>query len=162
MSMNLSDLHAAAGSRPKRRRLGRGHGSGRGKTAGKGTKGQKARAGGGVPGYFEGGQNALVHRMPTKRGLHFHTTPNKEKSRPAAVNLRQLSRFEAGQTVDLETLVAANIVNKSTRRVKILADGELTHPLTIVAHQFSTGAKTKIEAVGGQVVVVEPSSAEER
>ena len=71
MSMTLSSLHADPGSRKKRRRVGRGHGSGRGKTSGKGTKGQKARAGGSIPAFFEGGQNSLVHRMPVKRGLHF-------------------------------------------------------------------------------------------
>jgi len=160
MSMNLSELHPAPGSRPSRRRLGRGHGSGRGKTAGRGTKGQKARAGGGVPLYFEGGQNALVHRMPVKRGLHFRSAPNKMK--PATVNLRQLSRFTAEQTVDLAAMVAAQLVAKSARRVKVLSDGELPHPLTVVAHEFSSGAKTKIEAAGGHAVVVEEKPTEER
>lgn len=159
MSMNLSELRAAPGSRRAPRRLGRGHGSGRGKTAGRGTKGQKARAGGGVPGYFEGGQNALVHRMPVKRGLHFRSVPNKVK--PATVNLRQLSQFTAGQTVDFEALVAANIIAKSARRVKVLADGELSHPLIVAANQFSSSAKAKIEAAGGQAVMVEPGPTEE-
>lgn len=159
MSMNLSDLHGAPGSRQTRRRLGRGHGSGRGKTAGKGTKGQKARAGGGVAGYFEGGQNALVHRMPTKRGLHFRSVP---RERPATVNLRQLSEFPANQTVDVAAMVAAKLVDKSARQVKVLADGELPHPLTIEAHHFSGSAKSKIEAAGGKVVVIESGSAKER
>jgi len=157
--MNLNDLHAAPASRRAHRRLGRGHGSGRGKTAGRGTKGQKARAGGGVPAYFEGGQNALVHRMPVKRGLHFRAVPNKVK--PATVNLRQLSQLAANQTIDLEAMVAANLVDKSTRKVKVLADGDLDHPLSVVAHYFSASAKAKIEAAGGQAVQVEQRPTEE-
>jgi large subunit ribosomal protein L15 len=159
MSMNLSDLHATPGSRRAHRRLGRGHGSGRGKTAGRGTKGQKARAGGGVPAYFEGGQNALVHRMPTKRGVHFKSVP---RERPATVNLRQMSKFAAGQTVDLAAMIAANLVDKSARRVKVLGDGELPHPLTVAAHEFSASARSKIEAAGGKVVLVETHPTEER
>lgn len=159
MTMNLSELHAVPGSRQTRRRLGRGHGSGRGKTAGKGTKGQKARAGGGVAGYFEGGQNALVHRMPVKRGLHFKSVPHE---RPVTVNLRQLSTFPANQTVDLAAMVAAHLVDKSARLVKVLADGELPHPLTIEAHYFSGSARAKIEAAGGKAVVLESGTAKER
>ncbi|MGH2458912.1 MAG: 50S ribosomal protein L15 [Chloroflexota bacterium] len=159
MSMNLNELHAAPASRRAHRRLGRGHGSGRGKTAGRGTKGQKARAGGGVPGYFEGGQNALVHRMPVKRGLHFRSVPNKVK--PVTVNLRQLSRFAANQTVDLDALVAANLIQKSARKVKVLSDGELSQPLTVAAHYFSASARAKIEAAGGRAVQVEQRPTEE-
>lgn len=161
MSMNLSELHAVPGSRPRRRRLGRGHGSGRGKTAGRGTKGQNARAGGGVAGYFEGGQNSLVHRMPVRRGFRFPNVPNRPP-KPATVNLRQLSQFEANQTVDLAALVAANLVEKSARRVKVLADGELSHPLNVVLHQFSASAREKIEAAGGKVTLVEAPPTEER
>ncbi len=159
MSINLNELHPTPGSRRTKRRLGRGHGSGRGKTAGRGTKGQKARAGGKVPAYFEGGQNALVHRMPTKRGLHFKSVP---RERPAIVNLRDLSKFAANERVDLAALIAAGIVDTSARRVKILADGELNNALIVAAHAFSEGAKTKIEAAGGQVEVVESKSTEER
>ncbi len=159
MSMNLNELHAEPASRRVHRRLGRGHGSGRGKTAGRGTKGQKARAGGHVPAYFEGGQNALVHRMPVKRGLHFRSPPNKVK--PATVNLRQLGQFPANQSVDIETLIAAKLVDKSARQVKVLADGELTHPLTITAHYFSGSARAKIEAAGGQAIQVEQPSTKE-
>ena len=160
MSMNLSELKAAPGARPSRRRLGRGHGSGRGKTAGRGTKGQKARAGGSIPAYFEGGQNALVHRMPTKRGLRFRTAPNKE--RPATINLRELDKFPEGQTVDLNALIAARMVDKSARHLKVLASGELSHALTVVADQFSNSAKAKIEAAGGQARLVEAQPQEER
>jgi large subunit ribosomal protein L15 len=159
MSMNLSDLHPAPGSRPKSRRLGRGAGSGRGKTAGKGTKGQKARAGASIPAYFEGGQNSLVHRMPTKRGQHFHTTPNKPK--PEAINLRELGQFGAGQTVDREALVAAGLLHPRTKRFRILGEGELTQPLLVHAHHFSEGARAKIEAAGGQVVLIAPRGAPE-
>lgn len=158
MSINLSELHPAPGSRRAKRRLGRGHGSGRGKTAGRGTKGQKARTGGGVPGYFEGGQNALVHRMPTRRGLHFRSVP---RERPAIVNLRDLAKFAANERVDLAAMIAAGLVDRSARQVKVLADGEITHPLTVVAHAFSSGARSKIEAAGGQVEVVEARPAEE-
>jgi large subunit ribosomal protein L15 len=152
MSMNLSDLHPAPGSRPSRRRLGRGHGSGRGKTAGKGTKGQKARAGASIPAWFEGGQNALIHRMPVKRGHRFRHP--RHKVRPATVNLRQLAAFAAGQIVDRAVLIAAKLVDARARRVKILGDGELTHPLVVSVEEFSAGAKAKIEAAGGQAIVV--------
>lgn len=159
MSMNLSELHATPGSRPSRRRLGRGHGSGRGKTAGKGTKGQKARAGARVPAFFEGGQNSLVHRMPTTRGQHFRRNPRLE--RPATVNLRQLARFAAGQNVDQEALVAAGLIDERAHKVKVLGDGEIPHALVVVAHQFSAGARAKIEAAGGQVIVVGAPATEE-
>lgn len=158
MSMSLSDLHPAPGSRPSRRRLGRGHGSGRGKTAGRGTKGQKARAGGHKPRFFEGGQNALVHRMPTKRGLHFRAAP---KPKSGAINIRHLNQFAANQTVDLQTLVLANMLSKQVRRLKILGDGELSQPLTVAANQFSAAARTKIEAAGGTVIVIGQSEAQE-
>jgi large subunit ribosomal protein L15 len=157
--MNLSDLHPAPGSRPSRRRLGRGHGSGRGKTAGKGTKGQKARAGASIPAWFEGGQNALVHRMPVKRGFQFKN-PHK-RVRPATVNLRELAVFAAGQAVDRETLVAAGLVDPGARRVKVLGDGELDRALIITADEFSAGARSKIEGAGGQVVVIGAQVSEE-
>lgn len=159
MSMNLSDLHAAPGSRKDRKRLGRGHGSGRGKTAGRGTKGQKARAGGHVPNYFEGGQNALVHRMPTKRGERFRIPQN--RPRPEAINVRDLGRFEAGTTVDRTVLQTAGLVDDRARMVKILGTGELSHALVVRAEFFSAGAKAKIEAAGGQAIVVGAAVAEE-
>jgi large subunit ribosomal protein L15 len=159
MSMTLSDLHAAPGSRKDRRRLGRGHGSGRGKTSGKGTKGQKARAGGHVPNYFEGGQNSLVHRMPTKRGERFRIPQH--RPRPATVNLRDLGRFAPGAMVDRAILQAAGLVDDRARMVKILADGDLAHALVVHAEFFSAAAKTKIEAAGGQAIVVGAAVAEE-
>ena len=152
MTMDLGNLHPAPGSRKDRRRIGRGHGSGRGKTGGKGTKGQKARTGASIPGYFEGGQNSLVHRMPVKRGLHFKAPPR--PPRPAIVNLEKLERFADGTTVGREALVEARLVDHRARRVKILGDGELTHALVVEAQFFSASAKTKIEAAGGQAVVV--------
>ena len=152
MSMTLSDLHPAPGSRKDRKRLGRGHGSGRGKTAGRGTKGQKARAGGHVPNYFEGGQNALVHRMPTKRGERFRIPQH--RPRPATVNLRDLARFEAGAIVDRTVLQSLGLVDGGVRTVKILATGDLTQALVVHAEFFSAAAKTKIEAAGGQAIVV--------
>lgn len=148
--MNLSNLHPTPGSRSKKRRVGRGHGSGRGKTAGRGTKGQKARAGGGVPPYFGGGQNAYAG-MPVKRGLH-----NKQprRIRPVEVNVGALAAFESGAVVNHEALARAGLIGRHDRLVKILGDGELKRPLTIEATHFSAGARTKIEAAGGQVVVV--------
>ena len=158
MSMDLNSLHPDPGSRKKRRRIGRGPGSGRGKTGGKGTKGQKARAGGSIPAYFEGGQNSLVHRMPVKRGLHFKGVHH---PKPATVNLRQLARFAEGTTIGRETLVGARLVGKRDRKVKILGDGELTHALIVEANQFSASAKAKIEAAGGQAILVGARAAPE-
>jgi large subunit ribosomal protein L15 len=152
MTMNLSDLHPDPGSRPKRRRVGRGHGSGRGKTSGKGQKGQLARAGGHVPAWFEGGQNPLVHRMPVKRGFRFRGIQHRVKAE--TVNLRQLSVFAAGQAIDRDFLIAAKLVDPRARRVKILGDGELSHALYVAVEEFSASAKAKIEAAGGQAIVV--------
>ena len=152
MSMSVTSLHAAPGSRKARRRLGRGHGSGRGKTAGKGTKGQKARAGGGVPAHFQGGTLGLVHGLPQKRGIHFRGPFG--KVRPEAVNVGALEQFEANAVVDQAALAAAGLVDKSARAVKILGDGELTKPLTVQADAFSEGARQKIEQAGGTVVQV--------
>jgi large subunit ribosomal protein L15 len=162
MSMNLNTLHPAPGSRRDRRRIGRGHGSGRGKTGGKGTKGQKARTGASIPAYFEGGQNPLVHRMPVKRGLH---NKGVHRPKPATVNLSQLARFAEGSTVGRDALVEARLMGKRDRKVKILGDGELTQPLIVEANQFSASARAKIEAAGGQAVVIgaraAPESAQE-
>lgn len=150
MIMDLSNLHPAPGSRRDRKRLGRGYGSGRGKTAGKGTKGQKARAGAHVPGYFEGGQNSLVHRLPVRRGLH-----NKQPTRirPVTINLSDLRRFPEGADVTAETLVEAGLVGRRARLIKVLGDGELSRALTVTANKFSASAKAKIEAAGGRAIV---------
>lgn len=159
MSMNVTNLHAAPGSRKKSRRLGRGHGSGRGKTAGKGTKGQKARAGGGVPAHFQGGTLGLVHGLPQKRGVHFRGPYY--KVRPEAINVGALEAFEPNTVVTKEILVAAGLVDKGAKAVKILGAGDLTKPLTIQANAFSEGARQKIEQAGGTVVQVGEPKAQE-
>mgnify|MGYP001130691422 CR=1 FL=1 len=146
--MDLSNLKPAIGSTKNRKRIGRGHGSGTGKTAGKGHKGQKARAGGGVKAGFEGGQMPLQRRLP-KRGF----TPLTKKVY-ALVNLRELELFEAGSIVDLETLGKAGLVKQLCDGVKVLGDGDLTHPITVKAHKFSKSAVQKIEAAGGKAEVI--------
>jgi len=143
--MDLSNLKPAAGSTRTRKRIGRGPGSGTGKTSGKGHKGQNARSGGGVKPGFEGGQMPLHRRLP-KRG--FVSLNRKEYT---LVNLRDLETFEAGSVVDLEALGKAGLMTKVKDGVKILADGELTKALTVKAHKFSKSAVAKIEAAGGKV-----------
>jgi large subunit ribosomal protein L15 len=147
--MNLSNLHPSPGARTEKRRLGRGHGSGRGKTAGRGTKGQKARTGGGVRAYFAGGQNAFAG-MPVKRGLHNKQPP---RVRPVAINVGELAAFPAGAEVNRAALLDAGLIGKNDRKVKILGEGELRRPLTVTATAFSAGAREKIEAAGGQAIV---------
>ena len=146
--MDLSNLQPAPGSHRTRKRIGRGHGSGTGKTAGKGHKGQKARAGGSIKPGFEGGQMPLQRRLP-KRG--FNPLTHKEY---ALVNLRDLELFEAGSVVDVETLGKAGLIGQLKDGVKILGDGELTKSLTVKAHKFSKSAQEKIAAAGGTVEVL--------
>jgi large subunit ribosomal protein L15 len=148
--MKLHELRPPAGARKKRKRVGRGTASGYGKTAGRGTKGQNARSGGGVRPYFEGGQLPLVRRFPRKRGF-----VNIFKVRYSAVNVERLSGFRKGSNVDPEALAKAGIIKSSRERVKILGRGELQKPLKISAHMFSASAREKIEAVGGTVVELE-------
>lgn len=143
--MDLSNLQPAEGSRRAKKRLGRGPGSGLGKTAGKGHKGQNARSGGGVKPGFEGGQMPLQRRLP-KRGF----TPLTRKEY-VLINLRDLELFEAGTVVDLEALGKAGLVSKVKDGIKILGDGELTKALTVKAHKFSKSAAEKITAAGGTV-----------
>ncbi len=146
--MDLSTLKAAEGSAHSDNfRRGRGHGSGNGKTAGKGHKGQKARSGAPRPG-FEGGQMPLYRRLP-KRG--FKCRNSKEI---VGINVAALERFENGATVSIETLVEAGIVKNVRDGVKILGCGELTKKLTVQANAFSAGAKEKIEALGGKAEVI--------
>jgi large subunit ribosomal protein L15 len=147
--MDLSNLKPAIGSTKSRKRIGRGPGSGTGKTAGKGHKGQKARSGGGVKAGFEGGQMPLQRRLP-KRGF----TPLNKKVY-ALVNLRDLEVFEAGSVVDLEALGKAHLIEKIYDGVKILGDGEIGKALTVKAHRFSKSALEKIEAAGGKTEVIE-------
>ena len=146
--MDLSNLRPADGSKQNDNfRRGRGHGSGNGKTAGKGHKGQKARSGAPRPG-FEGGQMPLYRRIP-KRGF---TNPNTKKI--VAINLSEFERFENGADVTVEALRAAGVVKNSFDGVKILGNGELTKKLNVSVNAFSASAKEKIEALGGKAEVI--------
>ena len=146
--MNLSELKPAAGSKHSDEfRRGRGHGSGNGKTAGKGHKGQKARSGAPRPG-FEGGQLPLYRRLP-KRGF-----TNINSKDIVAIGLDRLNAFEDGAEVTVETLMDKGIVNNPRDGVKILGNGELTKKLTDQANAFSAGAAAKIEALGGKAEVI--------
>jgi large subunit ribosomal protein L15 len=146
--MKLHDLRPDPGSRKKRKRVGRGTGSGYGKTAGRGTKGQGARSGGGKPPYFEGGQLPLVRRLPFKRGF-----TNIFKVHYKAINVDQLvERFEAGSDVTLQGLVEVGLLKKATDPVVILGRGDIDFALTVEADRFSQSAKTKIEAAGGSAI----------
>lgn len=146
--MDLSNLRPAYGSTSSRKRIGRGHGSGTGKTSGKGHKGQNARSGGGVKAGFEGGQMPLQRRLP-KRGF----TPL-SRTEYALVNLRDLELFEAGSVVDIETMGKAGLIGNLKDGIKVLGDGELTKALTVKAHKFSKSAQASIEAAGGTVEVI--------
>ena len=146
--MNLHELSPAAGSNPKAYRKGRGHGSGNGKTAGRGQKGQWARSGGGVRVGFEGGQMPLARRLP-KRGFHNIFAKPLE-----AVNVSALEKFEDGATVDAQALLEKGILSKCRYGVKILGNGAITKKLTVQASAFSASAKEKIEAAGGKAEVI--------
>ena len=142
--MKLNELRPAEGSVKENYRKGRGAGSGNGKTAGKGHKGQNARSGGGVRPGFEGGQLPLYRKLP-KRGFN-----NKFATNYAIVNVSDLNVFENGAVVDLEALLAKKIVRKSLDGLKVLGNGELTKKITVKAAVFSATAKEKITAAGGQ------------
>ncbi len=146
--MDLSNLQPAPGSTKNRKRIGRGPGSGTGKTSGKGHKGQKARSGGGIKPGFEGGQMPLQRRLP-KRGF----TPLTRKEY-ALVNLGDLESYDAGSTVGIEALSSAGLVGRVKDGVKVLASGDFSKALTIQAHKFSKAAVAKIEAAGGNVEVI--------
>lgn len=143
--MKLHELKPAEGSAKAAWRKGRGVGSGNGKTAGKGHKGQNARSGGGVRPGFEGGQLPLYRKLP-KRGFH-----NKFATVYTTVNVDKLNVFEDGAEVDLNALLARRIVRKANDGLKILGNGELTKQLTVKANIFSATAKEKIEAAGGKI-----------
>ena len=146
--MDLSNLQAAAGSAHSDNfRRGRGHGSGNGKTAGKGHKGQKARSGAPRPG-FEGGQMPLYRRLP-KRGF---TCINSKKI--IAINVSELERFEADSVVTIDTLIESGLVKNTFDGVKILGNGELSKKLTVQVNAFSKSAVAKIEAAGGKAEVI--------
>ena len=146
--MKLHELSPAAGSAKPAWRKGRGAGSGNGKTAGRGHKGQNARSGGGVRPGFEGGQIPLYRRLP-KRGFH-----NKFAKQYTAINVDKLNDFEDGAVINLETLTECGLVRKQLDGVKILGQGELTKKVTVQATVFSAAAKEKIEAAGGKCEVI--------
>ena len=146
--MKLNELSPAPGSVQERKRIGRGHGSGQGKTAGKGHKGQKARAGRGMRPGFEGGQMPLQRRVP-KRGFN-----NIFATRYAEINVSALEAFDNGAVVDADALKAAGVVRKTYDGVKVLGNGALTKNLTVKAAAFSESAKAKIEAAGGKAEVI--------
>ena len=147
--MKLHELSPANGSTKARKRIGRGAGSGQGKTAGKGHKGQKARAGRGMRPGFEGGQMPLQRRIP-KRGF-----VNIFRTEMAIVNVASLEKaFEAGETVTVEALVEKGLVKKVLDGVKVLGNGDITKALTVQANAFSESAKSKIEAAGGKTEVI--------
>ena len=146
--MNLHELSPAPGSNTKAYRKGRGAGSGNGKTAGRGHKGQWARSGGGVRVGFEGGQMPLARRLP-KRGFHNIFAKPLE-----AINVSALEKFEDGAVVDVQALLEKGVLSKCQYGVKILGNGNLTKKLTVRANAFSASAKAKIEEAGGKAEVV--------
>lgn len=146
--MKLNQLTAVPGATKDAKRIGRGHGSGNGKTAGKGHKGQKARAGHGMRPGFEGGQMPLQRRIP-KRGFN-----NIFAKEVVSVNVGSLNCFEDGKVVDVNALMEAGVLKKSGDALKVLANGEISKKLTVKANAFSEAAKAKIEAAGGKAEVV--------
>ena len=145
--MELKDLKPAEGSRHSRKRVGRGNGSGYGKTAGRGLNGQKSRAGGGKRPGFEGGQTPLAMRLPKLPGFR-----NINRVEYLPVNVSRLEeKFEAGEVVNCESLKAKGIIKHEDALVKVLGDGELTKALTVSVDKVSASAKAKIEAAGGKV-----------
>lgn len=143
--MTLADLRPAKGTKRDRKRLGRGAGSGYGKTSGKGSKGQQSRSGAKHRVWFEGGQMPIQRRLPERGFVHI------KKVVDQIINLRDISDRTEGDRVDCETFKAAGLIRTVDRPVKILADGELSRVVTIVADKFSRGAREKIEAAGGTV-----------
>lgn len=146
--MKLNEMTYTEGARRERKRIGRGHGSGNGKTAGKGNKGQNARSGGGVRLGFEGGQTPLARRLP-KRGF-----TNFNRKVYAIVNVESLNVFEDGTVVTPELLKETGLVKKELDGVKVLGNGELTKKLTVQANKFSASATTVIEQAGGKAEVI--------
>ena len=146
--MKLHELAPAAGATRERFRVGRGHGSGNGKTAGKGHKGQNARSGGGVRPGFEGGQNPLYRRLP-KRGFN-----NRFAKVYAVVNVKTLEKYADGDVIDVNTLLSDRVIRKAHDGLKVLGDGEISKKITVRATVFSAAAKEKIEAAGGKAEVI--------
>lgn len=148
-----NDLSPAPGSKRSRKRIGRGLGSGHGRYSGRGLKGQKARSGGGVSPYFEGGQLPLVKRLPNIRGF-----TNIFKKEYSVVNVGNLNIFEPDSVVGREELLKARLIKLPRRAVKILSTGELDRALVVKADKFSAAAKKKIEAAGGRAEEVEDAA----
>ena len=148
--MRIHELQPPDGSTRTSIRIGRGHGSGKVKTGGKGTKGQNARAGGGVPPYFEGGQLPLIRKLPYRRGFR---NPFRVEFR--VVNLRDLAQFPTGSTVGPEEFEMAGVLRGKGGPVKILGQGDFDIKLTIRAHKFSASAREKIESAGGTAETIE-------
>jgi large subunit ribosomal protein L15 len=144
--VKLHDLHPAAGSRTPSRRVGRGHGSGRGKTAGRGTKGQKARAGGGIPAWFEGGQTPLHIRTPKLHGFR-----NRGRVAYAPINLAKLADLEKGTLVTPDVLAHDGLISDAKLPVKVLGNGDAPKGITIHAHAFSRTALDKLAAAGSTI-----------
>jgi len=152
--VKLSDLRPAPGSHTAERRLGRGHGSGRGKTAGRGTKGQKARTGGKIHRAFNGGQTRLSKRLPFVRGLGNSNDPFRDVY--AIINVKDLVQFEADAQVSPESLVEQDLLTPANGRglIKLLGNGEIDRALKIRVHKVSAGARAKIEAAGGSIEII--------
>jgi large subunit ribosomal protein L15 len=146
--MRQHEMRAPKGARKGVRRLGRGIGSGRGKTAGRGTKGQLARTGPGIPGWFEGGQTPIHMRIPKMRGFK-----NRFRSEFVALNVDQLKNYVVDGKVTPQTLAAKGLV-RSDAKIKVLADGEVTGKFEVHAHAVSAAAREKIEAAGGSIVLI--------
>ncbi len=144
--MRQNELSPAPGAKKNRKRVGRGNGSGHGTYSGRGCKGQKSRSGFKVKPGFEGGQLPLIKRLPRKRGF-----VNIFRTEYSVININKLNMFESGSEVTPERLVAAGLVKSLRHPVKILAEGNITFPLSVKAHKFSAAAKAKIEAAGGIV-----------
>ncbi len=150
--MRQDELSPAPGSKKSRKRVGRGDGSGHGTYSGRGLKGQKSRSGSGgsIPRGFEGGQLPLFKRLPQKRGF-----TNIFRTEYSLVNIDKLNIFESGSEVTPEKLLAAGLIKSLRHPIKILADGDINHPLVVKANKFSAAAKAKIEAAGGRVEELE-------
>ena len=146
--MKLNEMRPHTGSRHSTRRVGRGTGAGQGKTAGKGTKGQLARSGPGLPGWFEGGQTPLHMRIPKLRGFR-----NRQRLEYTAVNVDQLHTYAVDGTVSPDTLAAKGLI-ASGARIKVLGNGTITTKLQVHAHRASATAREKIEAAGGSLILI--------
>lgn len=150
--MRLSELHAPDGARHRRKRVGRGHGSGHVKTSGRGQKGQKARTGSSIPAFFEGGQTRFAVRMPYLGGFK-----NPFRKEYIVINVRDLSVFDTGAEVNRETLAEQGLIRTSQSKdlLKILGEGTLDRPLKVTAHKVSESARAQIEKAGGSVTLIE-------